>query len=278
MRSSLRDVMLSFGVGAGVALTVGWFALALAPRFPCSNDCTASVASTRTPAQLADDGVPRGRRPAHREAAAAPAERGGGGVLVAMAPEATPSGTAPSSEEATPATTGAPAAAAPAPTATREDEGAAPRRLDGSWMVTNAADSSDRRTPTGQVVVYRIELQQDGARLGGKGSTWSKNGRVLAPSQRTPVVATGTWHDDRLELLLIEHATHGTRQVRLEWQPTAQGDAFAGHFASEATYTMGRSEAVRASGAPVDEAKEEPARSPRHAPRIEPRRLRHHAD
>ena len=137
--------------------------------------------------------------------------------------------------------------------------------LDGWWLVTNADDSSDRRTPKGLLVVYRIELRQDGERVFGKGSTWSKNGRVLTPSQRTPLVATGTWRDNRVELVLIEHATRGTRQGHVEWRPTADGAAFAGRFASEATHTIGRSEAVRELSAPVDE------------PREKPRRPRHHA-
>src|SRR5437879_1700994 len=68
--------------------------------------------------------------------------------------------------------------------------------LDGWWLVTHATESSRGRPDNGLLVVYRIELRQDGARVFGKGSTWSKNGYVLRPSERTPVVATATWHDN----------------------------------------------------------------------------------
>ena len=70
------------------------------------------------------------------------------------------------------------------------------------------------------IVVVSGVVRQDGARVFGKGSTWSKNGYVLRPSERTPVVATATWHDNRIELVLIEHGRRGTRQQRVEWQPT----------------------------------------------------------
>jgi hypothetical protein len=281
MRSSLRDAMLSFAGGTVGALAVFWFATALALRFPCSADCTASVASNRPTTQVADNratgaaGASRSHAPRRDAARTTPAEhdRIGAGVYVAMAPAATASGAAPSPAVTEPAPTEAPAAAAPAPTATSERGGS----LDGWWLVTNTADSSDRRTSTGQAVVYRVELHQDGERLSGKGATWSRNGRVLTPSQRTPIVATGMWRNDGLQLTLVEHATRGTRQIRVEWQPTADGDAFAGRFASEATHTMGRSEAVRSSSTLVNDAREEPARSSRHAPRAEPRRSRHRA-
>ncbi len=153
-----------------------------------------------------------------------------------------------------------PAAAPP-----RGDASAATAPLDGWWLVTNAIESDRPRPYEGFLIVYRIELRQDGEHVFGKGSTWSRNGRVLTPSQRTPVVATGTWRDNRVELVLIEHARRGARRGRIEWHPTADGEAFEGRFSVEATNMIGRSEAIRELSAPMDEARAQPRRPRRHA-------------
>ncbi len=191
--------------------------------------------------------------------AAAPPQLGAASNAVDATPP--PATAPPQPQVASNAVETTPPAAAPPRNDARAAASVSP--LDGWWLVTNAAQSSRRRPDNGLLVVYRIELRQDGARVFGKGSTWSKNGYVLRPSERTPVVATGTWHDNGIELVLIEHGRRGTRQRRIEWQPTADGEAFEGRFTGDATNMVGRSEAVRELSAPVEEARqraEEPRR------------------
>jgi hypothetical protein len=207
--------------------------------------------------------TPPDAAPAAAPAAAAPETASDTMAIAADPPPEAAAPTPPQLDVASNAVETTPPAAAPP----RNHAGPATAvgSLDGWWLVTNAAESSHRRTHKGLLVVYRIELHQDGERVLGKGSTWSRNGRVLTPSQRTPVVATGTWRANRIELVLIEHASRGARHGRVEWRPTADGEAFEGRFASEATHAIGRSEAVRELSAPMDEPREEPRRSRRHA-------------
>jgi hypothetical protein len=280
MASSLRDALLSFAAGALVALVTMRVVPALVLRSECGGACTTNAASTDATTQQAGNpapkGGPLGRLDAASGTSSEPGESGGG-LYVMLAPEATTSWVAPSPEAATPEARNAEtpsSAESAAPVATPLNPAGATTpvgSLDGWWLVTNAV------APEGPRVVYRIELHRDGERLSGKGSTWSKNGRALAPSQRTPTMVTGTWRADRVELTLAEHATRGTRRVHVEWQPTAHGEAFAGHFAGDAAHTGGRSEAVRDPNGGADESREEPRRSRHHAPREEPRRPRRHA-
>jgi hypothetical protein len=301
MPSSSRDAVLSFAAGALLALVIVRIVPGAVTRVACGGDCTTGVASTRPATRLARNDEIRGGRRARNDAAPGTSSvrpDSGAGLYVMLAPEATTARVAPApvpsdaavaapspdaaelvakEGEAPTASTSpprdldvasttvetAPPAAVPPPNDT--GPATAVGSLDGWWLVTNAVDSSDRRTSKGPLMVYRINLRQDGERVSGKGSTWSKNGQVLTPSQRTPIVATGTRRDDRVELVLVEHASRGTRQGHIEWRPTGDGDAFAGRFASEATHTSGRSEAVRELSAPADE------------PRKESRRPRHHA-
>ena len=208
-----------------------------------------------TPQASADDTAST----APQVAAAAPPELGAASNAVEATPP--PAAAPPQPQVASNAVETTPPAAAPPLNDARAAAAVSP--LDGWWLVTHATESSRGRPDNGLLVVYRIELRQDGARVFGKGSTWSKNGYVLRPSERTPVVATATWHDNRIELVLIEHGRRGTRQQRVEWQPTDDGEAFEGRFTADATNMVGRSEAVRELSAPVEEARqraEEPRR------------------
>lgn len=302
MLSSSRDAMLSFAAGVLLALVIVRIVPGVVQRVACGSDCTTGVASTRPTTRLARNDEIRGGRRARNDAApgTSSADRDlGPSLYVMLAPEATAARVAPS-----PAPSDA-AVAAPSPDAAElvakegETPTAPPRdvdvasktvetappaavpppndtgpatavgSLDGWWLVTNTVESSDRRTPEGSLMVYRINLRQEGESVSGKGSTWSKNGRVLTPSQRTPIVATGSWRDNRVELVIVEHASRGTRQGHIGWRPTGDGEAFAGRFASEATHTSGLSEAVRELSPPADE--------PRKEPRKESQRTRHRA-
>jgi hypothetical protein len=219
---------------------------------------SAERAAGTTPRASADDTAST----APQAAAAAPPQLGAASNAVDATPP--PAAAPPQPQVASNAVETTPPAAAPPRNDARAAAAVSP--LDGWWLVTNAAQSSRRRPDNGLLVVYRIELRQDGARVFGKGSTWSKNGYVLRPSERTPVIATGTWHDNRIELVLIEHGRRGTRQQRVEWQPTADGEAFEGRFTGDATNMVGSSEAVRELSAPVEEAQQRAE---------EPRRRRH---
>lgn len=292
--------MLSFAAGALLALVIVRIVPGLVTRVACDGNCTTGVASTRPTTRLARNDEIRGGRRARHDVAPSTSSADddlGPGLYVMLAPKATTARVAPSpapsnaavaapspdaaelvakeGEAPTAATAPlrdldvasttvetAPPAAVPPP----NDTGAATAvgSLDGWWLVTNAVDSSDRGTPKGPLMVYRINLRQEGERVSGKGSTWSKNGRALTPSQRTPIVATGTWRDNRVELVLVEHASRGTRQGHIQWQPTGDGEAFAGQFSSEATHTSGRSEAVRELSPPADEPRQESRRPRRH--------------
>ncbi len=271
MLFSSRGTVLSFAAGALLALVMFRIVPATLLRVACSGACAPGVASTRPTTRLSRNDAARGTSSARRDL--------GPGLYVMLAPEAPPTSDdrvvatrAPAGANAgdtSVAVAGTPpqgvAPPSPPPGLDVASPGTAVGSLDGWWLVTNAIESSDRRKPTGLFVVYRINLQQDGEHVSGKGSTWSKNGRMLRPSQQTPIVATGTRRGNRVELVLTEHATRGTRQGRVELRPTADGEAFEGRFASESAHTSGRSEAVRELNAPVEEPSTESRRHRRHA-------------
>ena len=120
--------------------------------------------------------------------------------------------------------------------------------LDGWWLVTHSVEATAHAAWTGQRLVYRLQLRQDGDQITGKGSTWAKNGVALTPAQKTPVSVTGTRRAEGIRLLIEEHGRGAVREVSLEWPSSPAADRFAGRFASAATKTFGISEATREPG------------------------------
>jgi hypothetical protein len=117
--------------------------------------------------------------------------------------------------------------------------------LDGWWLVTNSVESTDHAPYRGLRLSYRLELRQDGERVVGKGTTWTRNGKPLPLGHRTPVVASGTRREDRVELRIVEHGQRGDREGRIDWRVSPEAARLEGRFASVATNTSGRSEASR---------------------------------
>jgi len=132
-----------------------------------------------------------------------------------------------------------------ATTAAARKETAAPApRLDGEWIVSNAVESTRDRRLKGAAFEYLLRLRQERDRIEGRGSRVAKNGKTLPRAHQTPVSVSGTMRDGRVELRFSEHGGRGTREGRFIWDVTSN-DRLSGSFASEASGTLGRSEARR---------------------------------
>lgn len=162
----------------------------------------------------------------------------------AAATRATTPAPAPSRAEATRAATpasapsAAPAAARPAPT-----RGSA-ADLSGSWTLTTRVESSSVDAFEGLRLGYRIQLQQRGNRITGRGEKVSENGQALRGSGRTPIAVQGTVEGDRLNLSFTEEGARrqssGTFELRRE-----DDDLLRGRFSSGAARSAGGVEARR---------------------------------
>lgn len=118
-------------------------------------------------------------------------------------------------------------------------------QLDGEWIVSNAVESTRDARLRGVAFQYRLRLRQERDRIEGRGSRVTKNGKALPRAHQTPVSVTGTLRDGRVELRFAEHGGRGKREGRFTWEPTSNVDLLSGSFASDATGTLGRSEARR---------------------------------
>ena len=117
--------------------------------------------------------------------------------------------------------------------------------LSGWWEMTNTIQSTNYADFKGLRLGYRIQLEQDGDRLVGRGQKWSENGRTLPASARTPLSVTGTIDGDRVILEFKERGAKRTTGGSFSWTLSPDRTALRGSFQSTAADTSGSSLARR---------------------------------
>ncbi|HEV2853168.1 MAG TPA: PBP1A family penicillin-binding protein [Thermoanaerobaculia bacterium] len=117
--------------------------------------------------------------------------------------------------------------------------------LSGWWEMTNTIQSTNYADYKGLRLGYRIQLEQDGDRIVGRGQKWSENGRTLPASARTPLTVNGTIDGNKVILEFRERGAKRTTTGRFSWTLSADRTALRGSFQSTAADASGRSLAVR---------------------------------
>ena len=127
----------------------------------------------------------------------------------------------------------------------REERSARSDDLSGWWEMTNTIQSTNYAQYKGLRLGYRLQLEQDGDRISGRGQKWSENGRTLPSSARTPITVTGTVDGDTVNLRFTERGAKRTTGGSFSWELSADRTALKGSFESTAAKTSGRSVAYR---------------------------------
>ena len=126
-----------------------------------------------------------------------------------------------------------------------EEASSAADDLSGWWEMTNTIQSTNYADYRGLRLGYRVQLDQDGDRIVGRGQKWSENGRTLPASARTPLTVTGTIDGNKVILEFRERGAKRTTTGSFSWTLSADRTALRGSFQSTAADASGRSLAVR---------------------------------
>ncbi|HEX2225371.1 MAG TPA: hypothetical protein VHN15_14315, partial [Thermoanaerobaculia bacterium] len=118
--------------------------------------------------------------------------------------------------------------------------------LTGWWELTNRIDSTNYAAFKGLRLTYRIQLEQDGDRIEGRGQKWAENGRTLPASARTPITVSGTVNENgEVELRFTERGARRSTNGGFSWELSPNRTALRGSFRSTAANTSGSSTARR---------------------------------
>lgn len=115
--------------------------------------------------------------------------------------------------------------------------------LSGWWEMTNRIDETNYQQYKGLRLGYRIQLEQDGNRITGRGQKWTEDGRSAAT--RTPISVSGRIEGRQVTLSFTEHGARRSTSGGFNWTLSADRTALRGSFWSTAAETRGRSTAVR---------------------------------
>jgi hypothetical protein len=128
----------------------------------------------------------------------------------------------------------------------KEEAAAAPASdLSGWWEMINRIDETNYPQYKGLRLGYRIQLEQDGNRITGRGQKWTEDGRSVSAAARSPITVSGTIDGRKVTLNFTEHGAKRSTSGGFTWTLSADRTALRGSFWSTAADTRGRSTAVR---------------------------------
>jgi len=117
--------------------------------------------------------------------------------------------------------------------------------LSGWWELTNRIEETNYDSFRGLRLGYRLQLEQDGNRITGRGQKWSEDGRALPAGGRTPLTVRGTVDGETVTLELTEHGARRSTSGSFQWRIARDGSTLRGSFESTAAATSGSSVARR---------------------------------
>lgn len=126
-----------------------------------------------------------------------------------------------------------------------EAEEEASTDLSGWWEMTNRIDETNYAQYKGLRLGYRVQLEQDGNRITGRGQKWTEDGRTIGASGRTPITVNGTIEGSTVTLSFTEHGARRSTNGGFTWTLSGDRTTLRGSFWSTAADTRGRSTAVR---------------------------------
>jgi hypothetical protein len=116
--------------------------------------------------------------------------------------------------------------------------------LTGAWSLTARIEASDAEAFNNLNLAYRIQLQQDGDRITGRGLKWMENGKAIPARSQTPIEVEGIRRGDRVELRVTEHGLERPGTGTFVFDVGADG-TLRGQFASTSDNSSGSSIARR---------------------------------
>ncbi|HET7042446.1 MAG TPA: hypothetical protein VFI13_10520, partial [Gemmatimonadales bacterium] len=128
------------------------------------------------------------------------------------------------------------------PTDVRE---AAGPDLSGWWELTNTIASTNYAAYRGLRLTYRLQLEQDGDRLTGRGQKWAEEGAPVSAAARSPISVTGRIEGNKVTLQFTERGARRDTTGSFAWTLAPNGNALHGTFWSTAANTSGSSVARR---------------------------------
>jgi penicillin-binding protein 1A len=117
--------------------------------------------------------------------------------------------------------------------------------LSGWWELTNTIESTNYEQYRGLRLGYRLQLEQDGDRIIGRGQKWTEDGRPVSPGARSPIGVTGRIEGRRVILQFTERGARRSTGGTFSWQLSPNRAALRGNFSSDAANASGSSVARR---------------------------------
>jgi len=117
--------------------------------------------------------------------------------------------------------------------------------LSGWWELTNTIESTNYEQYRGLRLGYRLQLEQDGDRIIGRGQKWTEDGRPVSPGARSPIGVTGRIEGGRVILHFTERGARRSTGGTFSWQLSPNRAALRGNFSSDAANASGSSVARR---------------------------------
>jgi penicillin-binding protein 1A len=117
--------------------------------------------------------------------------------------------------------------------------------LSGWWELTNTIASTNYASYRGLRLTYRLQLEQDGDRLTGRGQKWAEEGAPVSAAARSPISVTGRIEGNKVVLQFTERGAKRSTTGSFSWTLGPNGNALRGSFWSTAADTSGSSVARR---------------------------------
>jgi penicillin-binding protein 1A len=126
-----------------------------------------------------------------------------------------------------------------------EDEEDPAADLSGWWELTNRIQDTNYKDYIGLRLGYRIQLEQDGNRITGRGQKWTEDGRSIPGSGRTPIRVSGTIDGDKITLEFTEQGARRSSTGGFRLTLSADRRTLRGSFWSNVAGTNGSTLARR---------------------------------
>jgi 1A family penicillin-binding protein len=115
--------------------------------------------------------------------------------------------------------------------------------LSGWWEVTNTIQSTSYPAYRGLRLTYRVQLEQDGNRITGRGQKWAEDGGPVSAAARSPIRIVGRIAGRQVLLQFTERGARRSTDGSFSW--IVSPGALHGSFTSTAAATSGGSVARR---------------------------------
>ena len=112
--------------------------------------------------------------------------------------------------------------------------GALGGRSSGWWELTNTIESTNYAAYRGLRLGYRVQLEQDGDRITGRGQKWAEDGGPVSAAARSPIAVTGRIEGGKV---ILQYTERGARATTGSFSLTLGGDGNALHGSSSSTAT-----------------------------------------